>query len=179
MVGVVKGIRFIIFNKINHIECVVDGGLDLATRVKLDKGRAPLQSSTVDRLASNSKGEQIAVWLLVVDPGHLRVLSQQEISDLVDLEAYSTADALKIETREERERLGALRMRLVRTAIVPERRLKIPADAFDVCGEYLDRTHVWLEQSSSQLDVYMATYVQRVLAIPPSEFLPSTFREEE
>jgi hypothetical protein len=137
-----------------------------------------LQSSAVGRLARNSKDEQVTVWLLVVDPGHLRVLSQQEISSLVDLEAYNTADVLMLETTEERLRIGALRMRLIRTAIVPERRLKIPADAFDVCGEYLDRTHVWLEQSFSQLDVYTATYVQRVLAIPPSQFLSAAFQEE-
>jgi hypothetical protein len=137
-----------------------------------------LQTRTVERLGPASAGEQIPVWLFVVDPGHLRVFSQQEIASLVDLDAFTNADPLALETREERERLGSLRMRLISTTIVPERRLKIPSDAFDVCGEYLDRTHVWLEQSSSHIDVYTATYVQRVLAIPPSQFLPGTFQTE-
>lgn len=146
--------------------------------MKLDKGRAPLQTSTVENLGSRSPTGEIPVWLLVVDAGHLRVLSQESISNLVDLEAYRTADVLMLETVEERARLGALRIRLIPTAIVPERRLKIPADAFDICGEYLDRSHVWLEQSSSHLDIYTATYVQTVLAKPPSEFLPSSFQKQ-
>jgi hypothetical protein len=151
----------------------------LATRVRLDKGRAALQTATVERLSSPTPGDQIPVWLLVVDPGHLRVLSQQEVNSRVNLESYGTIDVLNLETREERERLVALRMRLIPTSIVPERRLKIPSEAFDVCGEFLDRTYVWLEQSFSDLEIYTATYVQKVLAIPPSQFLPSIFQENQ
>ena len=154
---------------------MVGTGVTLATRVTVDRGRAPLQAGMVERLAPPVAGDHIPVWLFVVDPGHLRVFSRQEIASLVDLEAFASADPLALETQEERERLGGLRMRLIETSIVPEKRLKIPSDAFDVCGEYLDRTHVWLEQSSSHLDVYTATYVQRVLAIPPSRFLPAAF----
>lgn len=151
----------------------------MATRVKLDKGRAPLQASTVERLGPPPPGsDQIPVWLFVVDPGHLRVSSQQEIASLVDLDAFTSANPLALETREERERLGSLRVRLISTKIIPDKRLVIPSDAFDVCGEYLDRAHVWLDQSSSHLEVYTATYVQRVLAIPPSQFLPGTFPTE-
>jgi hypothetical protein len=147
----------------------------LVTRVNLDKGRAPLQTSDVERFGSLSAGDQISVWLFVVDPGHLRVFSKEEISAQIDLQEFDGADALALETQNERERLGALRMRLILTTIVPERRLRIPSEAFDVCGEYLDRAHVWLDHSSSRLDVYTATYVQRALAIPPSQFLPATF----
>jgi len=93
----------------------------------------------------------------------------------MELDAFTGVDALGLETREERERLAALRMRLISTKIVPDKRLMIPSDAFDVCGEYLDRTHVWLDQSSSSLDIYMATYVQKMLVLPPSDFLPATF----
>jgi len=132
----------------------------------------------VERFGAPPVGDQIPVWLLLVDPGHLRAFSKQEISKLVDLAEFEIADALALETQEERHRLGALRVRLIPTTIVPERRLKIPSDAFDVCGEYLDRTHVWLEQSTYHLDVYTATYVQRVLAIPPSQLLPKTFHAE-
>lgn len=146
----------------------------MANRVKLDKGRAPLQASTVERLGPAPASDQIPVWLFVVDPGHLRVFSQREIS-LMELDAFTGVDALGLETREERERLAALRMRLISTKIVPDKRLMIPSDAFDVCGEYLDRTHVWLDQSSSSLDIYMATYVQKMLVLPPSDFLPATF----
>ncbi len=150
----------------------------MANRVSLDKGRVPLQSGTVERFGVRAAGSEIPVWLLVVDPGHLRVFSMQEMESLIDLAEVDRADTLTLETREERERLAALRMRLISTAIVVDRRqLKIPAEAFDICGEYLDRTHVWLEQSSpSHVDVYTATYVQRVLEIPPSQFLPTTFQ---
>jgi hypothetical protein len=152
----------------------------LANRVSLDKGRAPLQSSTVERFGVRETGSEIPVWLLVVDPGHLRVFSKRHIADLIDLDEVGRVDTLWLETREERERLAALRMRLISTSIVVDRRqLKIPAEAFDICGEYLDRTHVWIEQSSlSHVDVYTATYVQRVLAIAPSQFLPGTFQRE-
>jgi hypothetical protein len=129
----------------------------------------------VERLG---KGDQIDVWLFVVDPGHLRVLSASEVAKLIDLDEFNRADALAFETQEERDRLVALHMRLIQSAIVPDKRLKIPAEAFDVCGEYLDRTHVWLQQSSTYLDVYTATYVQKVLAIRPSEFLPTAFQRK-
>jgi hypothetical protein len=115
----------------------------------------------------------------VVDPGHLRVLSQQEVNTRFDPDSYGSADVLELETREERQRLAALRLRLIRSAIVPERRLKIPSEAFDVCGEYLDRTCVWLEQSPTVLEIYTATYVQKLLAIPLSQFLPTTFQDDE
>jgi len=178
MVVEVNSNKFIIFNNMVSSGIVVNSGRTsnaVATRVTLDKGRAPLQTITVERLGSQSPSDQIPVWLFVIDPGHLRVFSQQEIASMVDLEAFTSADVFALETREERERLGALRMRIISSTIVPERRLKIPSDAFDICGEYLDRTHVWLDQSSSRLDVYTATYVQRALALPPSRFLPATF----
>jgi hypothetical protein len=129
----------------------------------------------IERFASPVAADQITVWLFVIDPGHLRVFSAIEISSLIDLDEFNRADTLAFETQEERERLAGLRMRLMSTTIVPERRLKIPSEAFDVCGEHLDRSHVWLDQSSSSLDIYTATYVQRVLAFPPSRFLPTTF----
>jgi hypothetical protein len=119
--------------------------------------------------------DQISVWLFVVDPGHMRVFSAVEIGNLIDLDTFNKADSLDFETQEERERLAGLRIRFISTTIVPERRLKIPSDAFDVCGEYLDRSCVWLEETASYLDVYTATYVQKVLAIHPSKFLPPTF----
>jgi hypothetical protein len=152
----------------------------LANRVSLDKGRVALQSSTIERFGVREIGSEIPVWLLVVDPGHLRVFSEQDVARLIDLDEVDTVDTLALETREERERLAALRMRLISTSIVVDRRqLKIPAEAFDICGEYLDRAHVWIEQSSpARVDVYTATYVQRVLAIPPSQFLPTTFSRE-
>jgi hypothetical protein len=120
----------------------------------------------------------VNVWLFIVDPGHLRVFSEQEAKAIADLDELPKTDVAALETQHERERLVALRLRLLQTAIVWERRLKIPSEAFDLCGEYLDRSHVWLEHSSSHLDVYTATYVQRALAIRPSEFLPSTFHAE-
>src|SRR5258708_40026436 len=126
----------------------------------------------VELFGPPTDGDQIDVWLFVVDPGHLRVFSAVEMGRLINIEEFNRADSLAFETKEERERLAALRMRLISTTIVPDQRLKIPSEAFDVCGEYLDRSHVWLDQSSFCLDVYTATYVQRLLAIPPSRYLP-------
>jgi len=148
----------------------------MATKAKVVKGRISLQANLVRRLG----GDEATVWLFVVDPGHLRVLSQQEASGLVDLEAFSDADALTLQTREERELVGALRLRLI-SAGTDKRRLRIPAEAFDVCGEYLDRSYVWLEESSARIDLFTATYVQRALARSPSDFLrepPEVFLTE-
>jgi len=149
----------------------------LATRVKVERGRIPLQKNMVERLGQPDVN-QISVWLFVVDPGHLRVFSQQEVDNRVNLQEFATADALALETRGDRERLAVLRLRLTPTEIVPERRLKIPSGVFDVCGEYLDRTYVWLEHSAAHLDIFTVTYVQRLLEIPPSRYLPSSFDRE-
>ena len=52
---------------------------------------------------------------------------------------------MPLATREERERLAALRMRVFSTSIKPVRRLVIPAEVFDACEEELDRRHVWID----------------------------------
>jgi hypothetical protein len=156
---------------------VVDVRSVLATQVRVEKGRAPLQAAAIERLGPPVDG-QIPVWLFVADPGHFRVLSQKDIAGVMDLDAFNSADALTLGTREQRERLGALRLRLIPTAVVPEKRLKIPCAAFDICGEYLDRTHVWLELSPAGIDVFTATYVQKAMAVPPSLFLPGSFDPE-
>lgn len=149
----------------------------MATQVKVEKGRAPLQAAAIERLGPPVDG-QIPVWLFVVDPGHFRVLSQKDVTSVVDLDAFNSVDALTLGTREQRERLGALRLRLIPTAVVPEKRLKIPSAAFDICDEYLDRAHVWLELSPTGIDVYTATYVQKAMAVPPPHFLPGSFDPE-
>jgi len=153
---------------------VVDVRSVLATQVKVEKGRAQLQAAAIERLGSPVDG-QIPVWLFVVDPGHFRVLSRKDVASAVDLDAFNGADALTLGTREQRERLGALRLRLIPTAVVPEKRLKIPSAVF---GEYLDRAHVWLELSPTGIDVYTATYVQNAVAVPPPHFLPGSFDPE-
>jgi hypothetical protein len=134
-----------------------------------------LPSSTVERFGPIAVSGQIPVWLFVVDPGHLRALSQKEIAESIDLAEFNDADAATFGTLEDREHMVGLRMRLMQTAIVPERRLKIPSEAFDICGEFLDRSHIWLDQSPSHLDIYTTTYVQKLLAKPPAEFLPVVF----
>ena len=150
----------------------------MANKVKVERGRVPLQSSMVKRFGDPTSRLDVDVWLFILDPGHMRVFSAQEAKVVADLDELAKTDVAALETQHERERLVALRLRLLQTAIVWEKRLKIPSEAFDLCGEYLDRSHVWLEHSSSYLDVYTATYVQRALAIRPSEFLPSTFQAE-
>jgi hypothetical protein len=74
-------------------------------------------------------------------------------------------DALTLATREERERLAALRMRVFSTSIKPVRRLVIPAEVFDACEEEADRRHVWIDFSSGDIDVYTVIYRERRLAM--------------
>jgi hypothetical protein len=146
----------------------------LAAKTKLDKGRISLQASMIKLLG----GEQANVWIFVVDPGHLRVFSHQRAKSLMDLDAYKSGNAVALETREKRERIGGMRLRLI-SSEMDKRRLKIPEETFDICEENLDRTYVWLEESTTHLDLYTATYMQRALAIPPGRFMPESAQEGE
>jgi hypothetical protein len=150
----------------------------LAVKAKLDRGRVSLETGTIERFGPLTGGK-IAVWLFMIDPGHLHVFSEKDMAKRVDLKVFTDADFLGLKTRQERERLGALRLRLVRTDIVPKkRRLAIPDEAFDMCGEYLDRNYVWLEQSP-QLDIFTAIYRQKVVALSASEVLPEPLPDDE
>jgi hypothetical protein len=116
----------------------------------------------------------IPVWLFLIDPGHLRLMSDEDLRSVLDVDGFQGLDAIALDTREERERLAGVRMRLFRTAITPFReqwRLKIPAEAFDACEERLDRNQVWIEQVMTTIDVYTATYVQKIRSKSPSELL--------
>ncbi|MGA2717209.1 MAG: hypothetical protein ABSG41_29370 [Bryobacteraceae bacterium] len=150
----------------------------MAIKAKLDKRRVSLETGTIERFGPLAGGK-IPVWLFVIDPGHLHVFSQEEIGKRVDLKIFANADFLGLNTRQERKRLGALRLRLIRSDIDPKkRRLAIPDEAFDACSEYLDRSCVWLEQSP-QLDIFTATYKQKALALPASEVFPESLPEDE
>lgn len=115
----------------------------------------------------------------MIDPGHLRALSQEDAARILDLNLFLKADAMSLATSEERQRLGALRLRLVQTAVVPKRRLTIPSDAFDICGEYIDRAHVWLDLSPTHVDIFTAIYFQRASTIPPADLRPEPSDERE
>jgi hypothetical protein len=144
----------------------------VAAKHKLQKGKVSLQTETLKRfgtVATDTK--EIPAWLLVIDPGHLRVYAQQEIGSVADMEVFN-ADARLLATRDERERLVALRLRVIQTGIVSGRHLRIPSDVFDTCGEYLDRGHVWLDQSPDRLDIYTAVHFQKAMAIDPSQLQP-------
>ena len=151
----------------------------VATKQKLQSGRVSLQSETLRRFGPRpTDTKEIPAWLLVIDPGHIRVYAQQEIGTAADMETFN-ADALSLGTRQERERLVALRLRVMRTGIVSERFLKIPSDVFDVCEEYLDRTHIWIDQSSDRLELYTVAHYQRVMAVHPSQVLPEPTEPDE
>jgi hypothetical protein len=139
----------------------------VATKQKLQDGKVSIQSETLQRFGPPVNGTDTTVWLLIVDPGHIRVYPEREFGKIVDMEAFN-ADAVSLQTHQERERVVALRMRLIRTAIISGRRLKIPPDLFDVSNEFLDRTYVWLDQSATHLDIYTATKAQAAMSIPPS-----------
>jgi len=143
----------------------------VATKQKLQDGKVSLQSGTLQRFGPPVNGTETTVWLLMVDPGHFRVYPEPEIGKVADMHSFN-ADAASLETREERERAVALRLRLIRTTIISGRRLKIPADVFDISDEFLDRTYLWLDQSATRLDLYTATKAQRALTIPPTHLAP-------
>jgi hypothetical protein len=149
---------------------------EVATKQKLQDGKISLQSETLQRFGPPVNGTETTVWLLAVDPGHFRVYPEQEIGNAVDMRAFY-ADVASLETREERERAVALRMRLIKTTIISGRRLKIPPDLFDVSNEFLDKTHLWLDQSATHLDIYTATKADRAMVIPPTRLAPHSDTE--
>jgi len=132
-------------------------------KVSVDAGRVTLPAEMVKPFGEPTSRDDIPVWLFLVDVGHLRVMADQSLATLA-IDPVGI-DALTVATREERERLAALRMRLFSTAIKPVRRLIIPAEVFDACEEDMDRRHVWIDFSSGFVDVYTATYRQNRLAM--------------
>jgi hypothetical protein len=117
-----------------------------------------------------SSREDIPVWLFLVDLGHLRVISETSSQAVLAID-IKNLDALSLSTREERERLAGLRMRLFSTSIKPVRRLVIPAEVFDACEEEEDRRHVWIDHLSGFVDIYTVTYRQRRLAMSSDKLL--------
>ena len=134
-------------------------------KASVDAGRVSLPTEMVKLFGDPTSREDIPVWLFLIDPGHLRVMSESDVREILGKEP-NKVDSLALETREQRERLAALRMRLFQTSITPVRRLKIPAEAFEACEEELNRRHVWIDGSASFVDVYMATYRNARLATP-------------
>jgi len=94
-------------------------------KVSVDAGRVTLPAEMVKPFGEPTSRDDIPVWLFLVDVGHLRVMADQSLATLA-IDPVGI-DALTVATREERERLAALRMRLFSTAIKPVRRLIIPA----------------------------------------------------
>jgi len=139
-------------------------------KVSVDAGRASLPTEMVKPFGDPASREDIPVWLFLVDPGHLRVMADKHVQEMVG-EDPSRIDALALATREERERLAGLRMRLFSTSITPVKRLKIPAEVFEACEEELDRRHVWIDQSANFVDVYTATYRKGRLAMSADRIL--------
>ena len=138
------------------------------------KSRAPLQQGMVKPFGDHTSKEEIPVWLFLVDPGHLRVMSDGDLRSMMDVEGFDGLDAITLDTREEREKLAALRLRLFQTAMKPygeQWRLAIPSEVFEACEEYLDRSNVWIEQTINALDVYTSSYVQRVNSRSPRRLL--------
>jgi hypothetical protein len=143
-------------------------------KVKLYKGRAPLQQGMVKLFGDPKAKDEIPVWLFLVDPGHLRVMSDKDLRSMLDVQGFHGLDAITLDTREERERLAGLRLRLFQTAMKPQGeqwRLAIPSEAFETCEEYLDRTSIWIQQTANTLDVYTWSYVQKVTSRAPRQLL--------
>jgi hypothetical protein len=133
-------------------------------KIAVDAGRVTLPADAVKPFGEPTTREDIPVWLFLVDLGHLRVMADQNVRAMWGGDP-SGVNALDLATREERERLAALRMRLFSTSIKPPRRLVIPAEVFDACEEQIDRRHVWIDYSTGCVDVYTVTYRQRLLAM--------------
>ena len=139
-------------------------------KLSLDAGRVSLPAEMVKFFGDPSSREDIPVWLLLIDLGHLRVISDASLQAMLGID-IKNLDALGLSTREERERLAALRMRLFSTSIKPVRRLVIPADVFDACEEEDDRRHVWIDYLAGFVDVYTVTYRLKRLAMSPEKLL--------
>ncbi|MEO8051174.1 MAG: hypothetical protein ABI833_12230 [Acidobacteriota bacterium] len=133
-------------------------------KVTVDAGRVPLSTEMVKLFGDPASREDIQVRLFLVDVGHLRVIADLALHGTLGFD-LNAIDALTLATREDRERLAALRMRLFSTSIKPVKRLVIPAEVFDACEEETDRRHVWIDFSSGFIDVYTATYRERRLAM--------------
>lgn len=148
-------------------------------KVNVDAGRVSLASEMVKPFGDTASRDDIQVWLFLIDPGHLRVMANQTISELTGFD-LNKADALALATREERERLSALRMRIFETSINPsKKRLAIPAEVFEICDETEDRTHIWIDFFGGILELYTVTYGQRRLATSPERLLRKPERETE
>lgn len=139
-------------------------------KLSLDAGRVSLPAEMVKLFGDPSSREDIPVWLFLVDLGHLRVISETSSQAMLGID-IKNLDALSLSTREERERLAGLRIRLFSTSIKPVRRLVIPAEVFDACEEEDDRRHVWIDHLSGLVDVYTVTYRQRRLAMSSDKLL--------
>jgi hypothetical protein len=129
-----------------------------------------LPAEMVKLFGDPSSREDIPVWLFLVDLGHLRVISETSSQAVLAID-IKNLDALSLSTREERERLAVLRMRLFSTSIKPVRRLVLPAEVFDACEEEEDRRHVWIDHLSGFVDIYTVTYRQRRLAMSSDKLL--------
>ena len=134
-------------------------------KLAVDTGRVKLPAEMVKLFGEPTSPEDIPVWLFLVDVGHLRVMADPFLKLMLGSDP-NEIDALALTTRQERERLAAIRMRLFSTSIKPTRRLIIPAEVFDACEEELDREHVWIDHSANFVDVYTATYREKRLAMP-------------
>jgi hypothetical protein len=130
----------------------------------VDAGRATLPAEMVKPFGDPTSRDDVPVWMFLVDVGHLRVMADRSLLAILGFDPNGV-DTLTVATREERERLAALRMRLFSTVIKPVRRLMIPAEVFEACEEEADRRHVWIDFSSGFVDVYTATYRQKRLAM--------------
>ena len=146
-------------------------------KISLDAGRANLPTEAVRPFGDPTSGEDIPVWLWLVDVGHLRVIAYDALQAILGAD-ITQVDAMTLRTREERERLAALRMRLFRTSIKPTRRLMIPAEVFDACEEEDDRKHVWINFLGGALDIYTSTYRNKRLATPSNKLLARTENAE-
>jgi hypothetical protein len=146
-------------------------------RVSVDLGRVSLPAEMVKAFGDPMATEDIPVWLFLVDPGHLRVMADRSLPVMLGFDPVGL-DALTLATREERERLAAIRMRLFSTVIKPVvKRLVIPAEVFDACEEELDRKHVWIDHPADFVDVYLATYRRTRLATPSDKLFSGDARE--
>ena len=134
-------------------------------KVAVDTGRVKLPAEMVKLFGEPTSPDDIPVWLFLVDQGHLRVMANDSLQLMLGGNP-NEIDALTLATRQERERLAAIRMRLFSTSIKPTRRLIIPAEVFDVCEEELDREHVWIDHSAGFVDVYTVSYREKRIATP-------------
>lgn len=69
-------------------------------KASVDAGRVSLPAEMVKPFGEPTSREDIPVWLFLIDPGHLRLMADEQVQEMLG-DGSSRIDALSLVTREE------------------------------------------------------------------------------